>query len=100
MRVLIAAPAREQAENIDRFWRDHRPESPNLFARELDRARRLLTATPEIGAPYVARDGVLVRRLLLRRTRNHVYYTVDRAAGIIMIIAVWGTPKRKPPSFE
>jgi hypothetical protein len=60
-------------------------------------ARRLLSRTPELGTPYVERDGVLVRRVLLRKTRHHVYYEIDRINGVVMILAVWGTPKGGEP---
>lgn len=60
-------------------------------------ARRLLARSPDLGTPYVERDGVLVRRVLLRKTRHHVYYEIDRSKGLVMILAVWGTPKRGTP---
>lgn len=62
-------------------------------------ARRLLANTPEMGSPYAEREGVLVRRVLLRKTRNHVYYEIDRANGVVMIIAVWGAPKGEGPKL-
>jgi plasmid stabilization system protein ParE len=62
-------------------------------------ARRLLASTPEMGSPCVEREGVVVRRVLLRKTRNHVYYEIDRANGVVMIIAVWGAPKGEGPKL-
>lgn len=62
-------------------------------------ARRLLASTPELGTPYVERRGVLVRRVLLRRSENHLYYEIDRTAGIVMILAVWGAPKGHGPKL-
>lgn len=52
-----------------------------------------------MGSPYVEREGVVVRRVLLRKTRNHVYYEIDRANGVVMIIAVWGAPKGEGPKL-
>lgn len=99
MKVRIAGPAREQARAIDRWWRANRPAAPKLFAQEVAEARRLLSSTPDMGSPYVDRQGVLVRRVLLRKTRNHVYYEIDHANGVVMIIAVWGAPKGEGPTL-
>jgi plasmid stabilization system protein ParE len=99
VKVRIAGPAKEQARSIDRWWRANRPAAPLLFAHEMAEARRLLASTPEMGSPYVEREGVVVRRVLLRKTRNHVYYEIDRANGVGMIIAVWGAPKGEGPKL-
>jgi hypothetical protein len=40
-----------------------------------------------------------VRRVLLPETRNHVYYKIDRGAGVVMIVAVWGAPRAKGPAL-
>jgi plasmid stabilization system protein ParE len=84
---------------MDLWWRENRPAAKELFARELDDARRLLAATPELGSPYVERGNVVVRRLLLRKTQSHVYYEIDRSAGVVMILAVWGAPKGEGPAL-
>lgn len=79
MKVRLAAPAQEQADRIDRWWKDNRPAAPDLFARELAQAYSLLESVPDMGSPYVERHGAIVRRVLLPKTRNHVYYVIDRA---------------------
>ncbi len=99
MIVRISAPAQNHANEIDRWWRANRPSASGLFADELAEARSLLATTPELGSPYVERQGVLVRRVLLLRSRNHVYYEIDRALGVVMIVAVWGAPKSEGPKL-
>jgi hypothetical protein len=100
VKVRIAAPAKEQAQLIDRWWRTHRPAAPDLFARELAAARRLLESTPDIGSPYLERQGVVVRRVTLRKTRHHVYYEIDRREEIVMILAVGVYRDARHPSYE
>lgn len=97
MKVRISAPAKVQSRAISAWWRKNRQAAPKLFAQEMAEARRLLSRNPELGAPYVERDGVLVRRILLRNTRHHVYYEIDRPNGVVMILAAWGTPKGGEP---
>lgn len=99
MRIRLTGPARQQADRIDRWWRDNRPAARDLFARELAEARRLLAATPDLGRPYVERQGVLVRRLLLPRTQHHVYYEVNREDDVVMVVAVWGAPRGQGPKL-
>ncbi len=99
MKVRLAAPARQQADRIDRWWRENRQAACDLFARELSEARNLLAETPEVGAPYQRRRGVMVRRVLLPKTRNHVYYEIDRTLNVVMILAVWGAPKEHGPKL-
>jgi hypothetical protein len=100
VKTRLTAPARRQADRLDRWWREHRPDVANLFARELDDTRRLIGDAPELaGAPYVERSGELVRRILLPKTNNHVYYTIDRDKHAVMILAVWGAPKGRGPKL-
>ncbi len=97
MKIRLTGPARQQADRIDRWWRENRPAARDLFARELAEARALLAATPEVGSPYIERQGVLVRRVLLPRTQRHVYYEVNPKRGEVMILAVWGAPRGRCP---
>ena len=99
MKTRLAAPAREQADQIDRWWRESRPAVADLFARELAEARRLLESAPEMGSPYLVRHAGMVRRVLLPKTKNHVYYIVERSEPVVMIVAVWGAPKGRGPNL-
>ena len=100
MKTRLTAPARRQADGLDRWWRQHRPDVADLFARELDAARRLIADAPAmVGAPYVERRGELVRRILLPKTNNHVYYAIERDTDVVMIVAVWGAPKGRGPKL-
>jgi hypothetical protein len=99
VRVRFSGPAQKQADRLDRWWREHRPDVPDLFARELDTARQSLSIAPEMAPAYVERRGVVVRRVLLPKTHNHVYYETDRENGVVMILAVWGAPKGRGPKL-
>ena len=99
MKTRLTAPASQQANRIDRWWRENRADARGLFARELAEARALLAETPYVGIPYTERQGVLVRRLLLPRTQQHVYYEVNREDDAVMILAVWGAPRGRGPAL-
>lgn len=61
-------------------WVAHRPVAPALFPDELAQVERFLRENPELGSVYDAHSSSVVRRVLLPRTRNHLYYRyrVDR----------------------
>lgn len=88
MKTRLAGPARKQATPLHRWWGKNRRASPNLFARELGAARKFIASTPELGTVYVERRGTVVRRVLMPKTQNHVYYEIDRPHGVAIILAV------------
>jgi plasmid stabilization system protein ParE len=99
VKIRLVGPARRQADRIDRWWRENRPAARDLFAREMAEARALLVSTPDAGAPFTERQGVVVRRLLLPRTRYHLYYEVNRESEAVMVLAVWGAPRGGAPKL-
>jgi plasmid stabilization system protein ParE len=72
------------------------PAAPHLFEVELDVALEQLSLTPTIGWVY-EQSGLdaAVRRLLLPRTRSHVYYAIE-ADGVV-VLSIWGGPKGQGP---
>jgi plasmid stabilization system protein ParE len=99
VKTRLTAPARRQADRINHWWRENRTAVPRLFAQELADARSMIADRPEIGSPYTERQGVLVRRVLLPKTRHHVYYEIDRKNDLVMILAIWGTPRGSGPQL-
>jgi hypothetical protein len=52
---------------------------------------------PAIGAFYPASFEATVRRVLLPKTQNHVYYAVHDDQ--IVVLSVWGAPRRRGPKL-
>ena len=98
MKLAFTPEAEEQADECDRWWREHR-DVQDLFARELAMTKTLLCEAPTIGSVYATLDGIPVRRVLLRKTRAHLYYSVDDGAELVKVLAVWGAPKGRGPSL-
>jgi plasmid stabilization system protein ParE len=94
VKVELSDEAESQVLAIDSWWREHRPSAPDLFAQELEYALRLLKDVPSLGVGYD--DAKRVRRLLLRKTGHHVYFT--RSAEVLSVVAVWsGRRGHGPP---
>ena len=85
--VVFQRRAVQEIDAIDEWWRTNRPLAPALFAVELERAVYALTLMPTLGARAHNERARDVRRLLLRRTRYHIYYRVRR--GALEVLAVW-----------
>jgi plasmid stabilization system protein ParE len=98
MIVRFARRAEREVERIDHWWRTNRPDTAQLFASELGAVVTLLTTAPDIGRPYAGKPSV--RRILLRRTRYHVYYTRDNDAGAITIVSVWSAVRGQGPRIR
>ena len=95
--VVTTPTTDHQIREIDDWWRDNRDKSPDLFAEELALAFRMLEASPGIGRRY-PHPGALVRRVLLRASRNHIYYVEEERQ--VVIVAVWGAIKGSGPDLS
>ena len=91
--VVLVDPAEEQLHEIAEWWMSHRDASPLLVMDEFDRCVSLLESSPDAGPRFHRSRVPGVRRLVMRRTKHHVYYLHDEPNAIVYIIAVWGAPK-------
>jgi plasmid stabilization system protein ParE len=97
-RVELSPEALEQAQAIRAWWIDNRPAAPDLFVDELGAAIRKLGAVPHSGARYEATSLREMRRVLMPRTRYHVYYTVDDDSRLVRVHSIWHTSRGQAPT--
>jgi plasmid stabilization system protein ParE len=97
MKLVFTPEAERHATEMDTWWREHRPGAHDLFARELAEARELIAGAPTVGAMYTTKSGKRVRRVLMPKTRNHVYFEVDELRELIIVLAIWGAPRGRGP---
>lgn len=97
--LRIALRADAQIRRISAWWREHRPEAPLLFASEVADALELLATTPTLGVVYAQRRDRTIRRLLLPRSRHHLYFTYDATADVLEVRAVWHAQRGRGPSL-
>ncbi len=72
--VIFQRRATREIETADEWWRKNRPSSPDLFLTEFERMFAAVVLMPTLGTPAKSKRAAGVRRVLLRRTRYHVYY--------------------------
>lgn len=97
--VVTTPEVEAQMREIDAWWRENRAATGDLFLNELGEAFELIAGMPQIGRLYRRSPVPNVRRLLLRRSRYHVYYLTK--SNEIWVLAIWhaqrgvGPPLRK-----
>ena len=95
--VVFTRDASAQVNAIENWWIANRPAAPDMFARELETIVRLLEWSPMLGARYAEAPVPGVRRILIGRSRYHVYWEVDESARIVTITAVWHSGRGSGP---
>jgi plasmid stabilization system protein ParE len=99
MRLRLTPRALADAKRMKTWWRRHRNKAPDLFERELDEVLERVLATPTLGTEYEGEGtDVRVRRVLMRKTQNHVYYAVT--AEEVVVLTVWGARKQRGPKLS
>lgn len=97
MRFRFTPRAESEVDREQAWWREHRPKAPDLFDEELERAIEQIIRRPTAGAIYPCGFPEVVRRVLLTKTKNYVYFTVNE--GEIVILSIWGAPRRRGPKL-
>lgn len=84
---------------IGAWWRQNRDRAPTLFDDELDGAIGRIAKQPLLGTVHEVVGGRTFRRILLRKTKQHVFYVVDDANGVIVIHTIWGARRGRGPKL-
>ena len=99
MKFVFTPEAEQQADECDTWWRVNRKATAGLFASELATLKALLLVSPNVGSVYALLDGQPVRRVLMKKTGNHLYYVVDSEHDQIIVHSVWGASKEHGPEL-
>ena len=97
MILRIGRRAQQQADRKARWWAEHRPGAATLFLDELERTFRLVVETPGAGVSWPTPKRPRLRRVLMPRTGNHVYFEVDATGQTVHVLAIWGAPRGRTP---
>ena len=93
MTIRVTDEAITHLREIRAWWREHGDVA--VFDADLDAAVEQLLSAPRSGSPYPRRLGI--RRILLRRTRYHLYYSVD--GDEVLVRAVWHAVRGRDPAL-
>ena len=98
MKIVLLDEAQSRFEAEDRWWREHR-DAKELFLTEFQEALREVAATPGVGQRYRRARGKLIQRVLMKKTRCHVYYFHDTEHDVVEIHSIWGARRRRGPAL-
>lgn len=98
MKVKFSPRASRRVKIVARWWRENRPTAPTVFDEELRAVIERLKSEPNLGSKYEVLGGKLIRRTLLSKRAQNVYYAVDDEAAVIVIHTVWGARRGRAPS--
>ncbi len=99
MRALVTTTERADKDILEAttWWRQNRPDAPYLFEDELAEAFEHLAHQPEIGKKAPRPRIPNLRRLILARTRRHIYYEYLRKSHEVRVRSVWGAVRGRGP---
>jgi plasmid stabilization system protein ParE len=98
VKLRVGKRAQQQANTIERWWVEHRPAAPTLFTDELERAFFHISHVPDAGVRWPTPRRPTLRRILMPRSGNHVYFAIDEPTAVD-VLAVWGAPRGTPPKL-
>ena len=70
-----------------------------LFFTEFHDVLKQLSSTPGIGERYRRARVRLIQRVLMKKTRCHVYYFCDHERDLIEIHSIWGARRKREPTL-
>ena len=78
------------------WWRTH-GIVPDLFDRELEETQDRVLAMPMVGVVYRTVRGCIIHRVLMPKTQQYFYYSVDEDSGVILVHMIWGARRGRGP---
>ena len=93
MKIVLLAEALGRFEAEDEWWRENR-DAQDLFIEEFEQTLERLS-TNAVGQTYRVARGKLIQRVLMKKTRCHVYYFHDREQDLVEIHTVWGSSRAR-----
>jgi plasmid stabilization system protein ParE len=88
----------QQVEHKDAWWAKNRLAAPELFARELRDTLEHIRTQPGSGVGWPTARRPTLRRILMPRTQNHIFFLVNEKDQTVDVLAIWGAPRdRMPP---
>lgn len=99
MKLRVGKRAQQPADKIEAWWVENRGDAPTVFLDELEKTFRYICKVHSAGVRWPTPRRPSLRRILMRRTNNHVYFAIDDATETVHVHAVWGAPKGRTPNL-
>lgn len=98
MKAYLSKRAARAAERIDAQWREH-ADDRDIFATELLAAVERLESVTTPGSPFPTAKRPALRRLLMPKSRCHIYFEIDDVNQVIQILHIWDGRRGRAPKL-
>ena len=98
MRVKLSRRAERAVRRIDARWRataDH----PAVFLGEMEQVVEFLETVSTPGTPCPTKKHPGLKRILLEKSKCHVYFEISEGKALVDVIAVWDGRRERPPKL-
>lgn len=99
MKLRVGKRAQQQADTIEAWWIENRRDAPAAFLDELEETFRYICKVRSAGVRWPTPRRPSLRRILMRRTNNHVYFVIEDATETVHVHTIWGAPKGRTPKL-
>ena len=97
--IRVVRSAAAQIAEASAWWDANRPKAPSAFREEMERAMKLVSAQPQIGAGAANAKLTGVRRIQLSRIHYYLYYRVTPSPKTVEVLALWHTSRGSGPNL-
>ena len=98
MRVEISKRAQRSIERIDVRWRKQ-ADHPEIFRAEMDQVIEHLQTVSNPGTPSSTAMRPQLKRMLLEKTKCHVYFVINEREEWIEVVQVWDGRREHQPKL-
>jgi hypothetical protein len=98
VKVSLSKRARRDARRINTRWSSH-GDHPRVFAQELLDSLRHLRDVQRGGTPKPTARRPKLMRLLMEKSKCHIYFEVDEKRDLINVITVWNGQRGEEPKL-
>jgi len=98
VRVKLSKRAQDAVARIDARWlasADH----PDVFLTEIGEAVEHLETVSAPGTPCPTKKRQQLKRLLLEKSKCHVYFEVNNRKDLINVVTVWDGRRERAPKL-
>ena len=98
MDIKIGKRAQRLVELENSWWLEN-ADYPLTFEQEFEYLLLLLRDVPMLGVPYPTEKRPHLQRVLLTKSKCHVYFTLENDKTLIVIHSVWGACRKRGPNL-
>lgn len=95
--VILSPHVQDQILEALVWWHANRDKAPRLLEQEIDRALTVISERPRLGAKLASTRVSGLQRILLRKTRFHLYYQHDLETDEVYVLALWQAERESLP---